>query len=53
MIIVKNENFLVNSFVSNPIYRVLDENENILFNGVTEKECLDYIERIENESSRL
>jgi hypothetical protein len=44
MKIIKNEDFLISSGQSNPIYYVIDDYDNIVFNGTTEEECIAYIE---------
>lgn len=46
MNIIRNDNFLINSSISEPIYQVFDSNGNVLFNGVTEQECISYLDEL-------
>jgi len=48
MKIVRNQDFSVQTNPNVPIYYVLDDNGNIIFNGVTEDECALYIEDNKN-----
>jgi len=43
MNIVKNDNFLIDSSTSEPVYKIIDINGNIVFYGVTEEECTLYL----------
>lgn len=51
MKIVKNDNFLINNFESTPIFKVVDENDNTLYEGVTLDECQNYIENNKTEKT--
>lgn len=51
MKIIKNDNFLINVFQSDPIYQVVDDNNAIIFNAVTEKECILFLESLEKDGN--
>jgi hypothetical protein len=49
MKIIKNKNFTIENCTTEPVFQIIDNYNKVIFNAVTEKECLDYIETLNDK----